>query len=73
MDEVANDDQPEDVEMDVGEPKIGDLIVVSLRLRPGSERPFAVGRILSLSRTGTFVIHWYGNSGQELEGTYIPE
>ena len=73
MDDEANNEPPDDAEMDIGEPKIGDLIAVSLIPRPGSERPFAVGKILNISNTGVYEVHWYGNSSRELEGTYRPE
>ena len=73
LDDEANDEPPDGTEMDIGEPKIGDLIAISLNPRPGSERPFAVGKILNISNIGAYEIHWYGNSSKELEGTYRPE
>ena len=59
--------------MDKEDPKVGHLVAVGLELNPHSTRPFAIGQIREISEAGSYIIHWYGNTDRNVEGTYRPE
>jgi hypothetical protein len=67
------DDTEPPSEMDEGEPKIGDFVAIGLELNKHGTRPFAIGQIREISETGTYEIHWFGNTERNVEGTYRPE
>ena len=60
-------------EIDSGEVEVGDMIVVALTMTEKMSRPFAVGRVIHKRNEDDFLIHWYGNTSRQLEGTYRPE
>ena len=59
--------------MDTGVIEEGDMIVIALEMTHDMTRPFAIGKVLADRGSDGYLIHWYGNSTRELEGTYRPE
>ena len=48
------------------------MIIVPLETRRRMGRPFGVGRIAQAREDGTYLVHWYGNTYNQMQGCYRP-
>lgn len=70
--EWAHEEAESETHIGRGAPTPGQLVVIPLELRRDMSRPFAIARIEAVREDGTYLVWWWGNRDNVMEGTYRP-